>query len=43
MNYNFRFSAALVHKFEDCVGIEILKNLYDISEEVKIIFLITFL
>lgn len=27
----FSFAAALVHKFEDCLGIEILSSLYEIS------------
>lgn len=27
------FAAALVHKFEDCLGIEILSSLYEISVE----------
>jgi tRNA G46 methylase TrmB len=28
------FAAALLHKFDDCVGIEILEGLHNLAEEV---------
>lgn len=29
------FGAALLHKFDDCVGIEILEGLHNLAEEVR--------
>lgn len=34
MTLPISFAATIVHKFEDCLGIEILENLYEISVEV---------
>jgi hypothetical protein len=31
-----RFGAALLHKFDDCVGIEILEGLHKLAEEVRV-------
>ena len=30
-----RFGAALLHKFDDCVGIEILEGLHGLAEQVS--------